>query len=203
MKTFWNKRYSQKEWSYGWQPNVYLKEKLTILPPGKILFPAEGEGRNAVFASTLGWDTSAFDYSEQGQLKAYELAKDLNTTIDYKLASFLEEDYPKESFDVICNIFVHFKPDIKTQMHQRLNTYLKKGGLFIMEVFSKDHLELSRKNPKVGGPDSTEPMYSLEEVKQLFPHFEIIELKKEKVHLQEGLYHVGESSVIRFVGRKL
>ena len=47
----WNDRYSANEFAYGEQPNNYLKEQLEKLPVGTILFPAEGEGRNAVFAA--------------------------------------------------------------------------------------------------------------------------------------------------------
>jgi hypothetical protein len=59
----WNDRYSKEEFAFGVHPNDYLKEQLEKLPIGKILFPAEGEGRNAVFAAKLGWTVSAFDIS--------------------------------------------------------------------------------------------------------------------------------------------
>jgi hypothetical protein len=59
----WNERYSKNEFAYGEAPNNYLKEQLEKLSAGAILFPAEGEGRNAVFAATLGWKVSAFDIS--------------------------------------------------------------------------------------------------------------------------------------------
>jgi hypothetical protein len=54
QKDFWNDRYSRKEFIYGIAPNEYLKEKLQEIKPGKILFAAEGEGRNAVFAAKTG-----------------------------------------------------------------------------------------------------------------------------------------------------
>ncbi|HRG90952.1 MAG TPA: hypothetical protein PLW44_18145, partial [Chitinophagales bacterium] len=51
----WDERYSNNEFAYGTQPNNYLKEQLQKLNPASILFAAEGEGRNAVYAATLGW----------------------------------------------------------------------------------------------------------------------------------------------------
>ena len=54
----WNDRYSKTEFAYGEQPNNYLKEQLEKLDVGSIPFPAEGEGRNAVFAAKLGWTVS-------------------------------------------------------------------------------------------------------------------------------------------------
>jgi len=49
----WNERYSKAEFAYGELPNEYLKEQIAKLKIGSILFPAEGEGRNAVYAATL------------------------------------------------------------------------------------------------------------------------------------------------------
>jgi hypothetical protein len=66
----WNERYANEEFAYGEEPNNYLKEQLTKLDAGKILFPAEGEGRNAVFAAKEGWTVSAFDISNEGLRKA-------------------------------------------------------------------------------------------------------------------------------------
>lgn len=66
----WNSRYSDTAYAYGKSPNQFLKEQLEKLPIGNILFPAEGEGRNAVFAATLGWKVSAFDISDEGLKKS-------------------------------------------------------------------------------------------------------------------------------------
>jgi hypothetical protein len=53
-------RYRDEAFAYGEEPNSYLKEQLVKLPIGTILFPAEGEGRNAVFAATFRLECSAF-----------------------------------------------------------------------------------------------------------------------------------------------
>ena len=71
MLAHWNDRYSNPEYAYGTAPNEWFKEQLTHLPgKGRILLPAEGEGRNAVFAAKQGWEVSAFDPSEAGREKA-------------------------------------------------------------------------------------------------------------------------------------
>ena len=67
MKEFWNERFSKKEYAYGIEPNAFLKSELLKLKPGKILFPAEGEGTNSVFAATLGWNVVAFDNGREGR----------------------------------------------------------------------------------------------------------------------------------------
>ena len=71
MNNFWNERYSAHEYAFGTEPNVFFAGELRKLPrPGHILFPCEGEGRNAVYAAEQGWTVEAFDLSEMGKRKA-------------------------------------------------------------------------------------------------------------------------------------
>ncbi|WP_158974963.1 bifunctional 2-polyprenyl-6-hydroxyphenol methylase/3-demethylubiquinol 3-O-methyltransferase UbiG [Cellulophaga sp. L1A9] len=198
----WNTVFSADEYAYGEGPNEYLKEQLKNITPGKLLFAAEGEGRNAVYAATLGWNVSAFDISEQGKEKALKLAKANNVALDYSVGELPSLNYAKESFDAIALIYAHFLPELKAEYHKELCNLLKKGGLVILEAFSKNHLKYRAANPKVGGPQNIDFLFSIEEIKSDFMNFEIIELVEKEIALNEGLYHNGIGSVIRFVGRK-
>ncbi|HQW43318.1 MAG: class I SAM-dependent methyltransferase [Chitinophagaceae bacterium] len=198
----WNDRYSANEFAYGEQPNNYLKEQLEKLPVGTILFPAEGEGRNAVFAATLGWAVSAFDISTEGKKKALQLAAKNNITIDYEVGSLEELQYTHEQFDAIALIYAHFPAAIKSSLHKALDKYLRKGGIIIFEAFSKNHLAYQAKNENIGGPKDIESLFSTDEIRSDFANYEIIELVEKEIELNEGLYHNGKGSVIRFVGRK-
>lgn len=59
MKEFWNDRYSRNDFAYGEEPNEYFKEQLAKINPGRILLPADGEGRNGVFAAKKGWQVES------------------------------------------------------------------------------------------------------------------------------------------------
>jgi hypothetical protein len=198
----WNDRYSAPEFAYGEQPNNYLKKQLEKLNAGTILFPAEGEGRNAVFAATLGWFVSAFDISEEGKKKALRLAETNQVTIDYQVGELQVLNYSAEQFDAIALIYAHFPAAIKSAYHRALDKYLRKGGLVIFEAFSKKHLDYLSRNEKVGGPKEVDMLFSIDELKSDFANYEIIELEETVIELKEGLFHNGEGSVIRFVGRK-
>jgi len=198
----WNDRYSSEEFAYGTAPNKYLKEQLEKLKTGSILFPAEGEGRNAVFAAQLGWKVSAFDISAEGRNKALKLAEANNVVIDYQVGELETLNYQAEQFDVIALIYAHFPAAIKSSIHQTLETYLRKDGYIIFEAFSKKHLEYLAINDKVGGPKDIESLFSIEEIQSDFPDYEIIQLEEKVIELNEGLFHNGKGSVIRFVGKK-
>ena len=198
----WDDRYGKTEFAYGEQPNNFLKEQLIKIPVGTILFPAEGEGRNAVYAAALDWTVDAFDQSIEGEKKALKLAEKHHVSINYMAGEFRSLTYTENQFDALALIYAHFPADKKSSYHKILTTYLRPGGIVIFEAFSKRHLDYNRINEKVGGPKDLETLFSIEEIKSDFENFEIIELEEKEIQLNEGLFHNGLGMVIRFVGRK-
>jgi SAM-dependent methyltransferase len=198
----WNSRYSSDDFAYGEQPNNYLKEQLEKLPTGSILFAAEGEGRNAVFAARLGWQVAAFDISTEGKAKALRLAEANHVTINYQVGELAALDFHTGQFDAVALIYAHFPASIKSLYHKTLGKYLRSGGLIIFEAFSKNHLAYLAKNENVGGPKDINMLFSIRELQSDFVDYEIIELEEKEIELQEGQFHNGTGSVIRFVGRK-
>ena len=133
-------------------PNEFFKKQIGQLSPGKLLFPAEGEGRNAVYAAGLGWEVSAFDISEEGRRKALKLARIHQVAIDYRMSDWQNVSYPEEAFDALAFIFVHLPSAQRYLFHEKMQKYLKPGGILIMEAFSKNHLVYNQVNEKAGGP---------------------------------------------------
>ncbi|MEE9438854.1 MAG: class I SAM-dependent methyltransferase [Saprospiraceae bacterium] len=194
MKEFWDKRYGEKEMAYGEEPNNFFATQISKLQTGNLLLPAEGEGRNAIYSAKLGWDVYAFDISIEGKIKAELMALKSNVVIDYKVGGFDKVIYEKNSFDCIGLIFAHFPKHLKSEYHKRLDVYLKKDGIVILEGFSKKQLEYNSKNPKAGGPKNVDMLFSIEEIKQDFGNYEIIELSENEIILNEGAYHNGKES---------
>ncbi|MHB8261121.1 MAG: class I SAM-dependent methyltransferase [Bacteroidia bacterium] len=202
MKEFWNERYSQEAFAFGEKPNEYFKEQILKWQPGSILFPAEGEGRNAVYAAQLGWNVSAFDISEEGKNKAKKLSEKHQVNIDYLVGELTDLNYKEQQFDAIVLIYAHFPSSIRSMYHKRFTNLLKKDGIVILEAFSKKHIDYNSKNEKVGGPKDVTMLYSIDEIKTDFVDFEILELIETEIELNEGLYHIGLGSIVRFIGRK-
>ncbi|MDN3654169.1 class I SAM-dependent methyltransferase [Ferruginibacter paludis] len=202
-KNMWDERYKETTYAYGKGPNVFFKEWLEKFTPGTILMPADGEGRNGVFAACLGWKVTSFDLSIEGKAKALALAKEFSVTLDYIVADLEQLDLNNESFDAIGLIYAHFAADKKEVYHAKLNKYLKPGGLIILEAFSKNHIALNECNPSVGGPKDIDMLYSKGQILADFGSYELLILEEEEIELNEGKYHIGKGSVIRFVGRKM
>lgn len=193
---FWNERYAQKEFAYGTQPNVFFKEQLDQLEAGNILLPAEGEGRNAVYAAAQGWDVVAFDISKSGEKKARQLSAAQQVAINYQVTGVLEFT-SQQQFDVIALSYAHFPANIRKQAHQHLLQFLKPNGFVIFEAFAKAQL-----GKPSGGPKNIEMLFSIEEIKDEFPQLDFNLLSEEHINLSQGTYHQGKADVIRFMGIK-
>lgn len=201
-KTFWDERYGSESYVYGHQPNHFFQEQLTVLAPGRILMPAEGEGRNGVFAARQGWEVSAFDLSEVGRRKALDWASENGVSLDYQVIQAEEVTYPTGHFDALGLIFANFGASHRPEIHQKLLTFLKPGGWVIFESYSKEQLEY-QKRYNSGGPQNAEMLFSEAEIRSEFAGLEFVRLEKTEVVLQEGTGHQGPASMIRFVGRKV
>ncbi|MDF1547093.1 MAG: class I SAM-dependent methyltransferase [Bacteroidales bacterium] len=197
MKEFWDSRYAEKEFAYGELPNSYFKQELEKLTPGKLLLPAEGEGRNAVFAAKLGWDVQAVDLSEKGKEKTLRLAAKNNVSIKYHVSNLLDYQYIKNGYDAVVLIFAHFPSEMRNIIHKKLIYSLKSGGIILMEVFSKK--QITRES---GGPKSIELLYDINELLLDFEDFEILEATETQTELDEGTFHRGIAEVIRIKAQK-
>lgn len=201
-KNMWDDRYKEQEYVYGKGPNMFFKEWLQKIEHGSILMPADGKGRNGVFAAQLGWQVTSFDLSVEGKSKALELAKENQVTINYIVGDLEQLKFETASFDAIGLVYAHFGAEKKSISHKKLNEYLKPGGIIIFEAFSKKHLHFNELNSKVGGPKDIDMLFSIAEIEADFENFDISILEEKEILLDEGKYHIGKGSVIRFVGRK-
>lgn len=164
--------------------------------------PADGEGRNGVYAATLGWSVTSFDLSAEGKTKALSLAEEYNVGITYLVGDFELISFDEEKFDAVGLIYAHIDAAKKQLFHQQINDLLKPAGIILLEAFSKSHINYNEINPKVGGPRDVEMLYSTEEILSDFVNYDILLLEEIEITLNEGIYHTGIGSVIRFVGRK-
>jgi SAM-dependent methyltransferase len=189
MKEFWDTRYREEDYAYGEVPNAFFKNTLPSFTPGKILLPAEGEGRNAVFAASLGWEVFACDLSDSGREKALKLAAKQGVSIQYEVGDLEEIALEEAQFDAVGLIYAHFPPAKKTSFHQKIYRALKPGGVLMLEGFSKSHLAYHQRDERVGGPNDLGRLFSVEELLQDFEGIEIRELYEQELYLEEIGYH--------------
>ena len=175
----------------------FLQSQLGSIPKGTLLFPAEGEGRNAVYAAQQGHEVHAFDLSTEGQEKAQALATERQVTVHYSVGPLETLGYKEASFDGLVLIYAHFPAAVRKAYHQQLVSYVKEGGTIVFEAFSEDQLQYTS-----GGPKDVAMLFTEATVREEFPSLHFTYLETVVVDLDEGPYHQGKGSVVRFVGVK-
>jgi hypothetical protein len=122
----WDERYRQDAFVYGEEPNLFFRQQLDALgsPNDRtILLPADGEGRNGVYAATKGWNVTSFDLSSAGRDKAMKLVNRKRRTSDtnedilfrYDVGNLQTMNYAPDSFDVMALTYAHFPADKKPE----------------------------------------------------------------------------------------
>lgn len=197
MQSFWDQRYSEEGFAYGNQPNVFMAQQLAQLKPGDALFPAEGEGRNAVYAAAMGWKAMAYDSSVEGKKKALQLAKQKEVPLTYISASHEQFPFEEASADLVVLIFVHVPLAQRSLLHQNCWKALRPGGHLLLEGFAKEQLGLSS-----GGPQDASMLFSLDELKNDFPAAEFLVAESGTTTLHEGPYHEGRAETVRLLAKK-
>lgn len=195
--TFWDERYSTDEYIYGKVPNEFFKEYIEKLTPGKIFLPAEGEGRNGVYAASLGWIVDATDQSIAGKNKALNLSKEFGVSLNYTVCDISEYELPENHYDAAAIIYMHLPLDLRISIHHKIVKSIKHNGLIIFEVYSKEQY-----GKTTGGPQELDMLYTVDDIERDFKTLRTILAESKTLFLNEGIKHSGESSVIRYVGIK-
>lgn len=195
-KEEWNNRYAEPECIYGLEPNVFLREQLSLLHPGYLLLPGEGEGRNALWAARNGWRVLAFDFSYSALNKALKLLGREGVDVMYSLNS-AETFRPYWKFDAIGLIYFHLAREVRIDFHRKIAGWLNPGGTLIMECFHPE--QIGRDS---GGPKNPDMLPSHNDLINDFINLKIDTLNKEEILLNEGLLHQGKAVVTRLIARK-
>jgi SAM-dependent methyltransferase len=197
MKEMWDQRYAEPEFAYGKSPNRYLASQLQNLEAGKLLLPGEGEGRNAIYAASLGWEVEAFDLSSVAREKALAWARDEKLKLNYQSCGLGEFDFGRDRFDAVGLVYFHAPPSEREYLHSRVVQALKPGGNLIIQAFHTSQLGKAS-----GGPQNEAFLFDKDLLEKDFEALDILELEVVEESLDEGIYHQGLASIINFVGQK-
>lgn len=118
--------------TFNTQPNRLLVEAIKGRAPGKALDIAMGQGRNAVYLATQGWNVTGFDVSAVGLRTAQQLAKSRSVRIEAVHASDEDFEFGDARWDLIAMIYA-----IEKRSVHRIRRALKPGGVAVIEAGHK------------------------------------------------------------------
>ena len=126
----WDEKYQGKELVWSADPNQFLPLAVTDLPVGKSLDLACGEGRNAIWLASQGWDSTAVDFSDVGLKKGQAIAENEGLTVNWVLSDVLTY-HPDERFDLIIIFYVHLPSDQLDVIFKTSRELLAPGGKIV------------------------------------------------------------------------
>ncbi|MFA9462503.1 class I SAM-dependent methyltransferase [Thiohalorhabdus sp. Cl-TMA] len=196
--SFWDERYQAREFAYGTAPNDFLVENAAYLPPrGRLLLPADGEGRNSVWLAERGYRPTAVDFSSVGLEKARTLAAERGVAIETVHTDLTDWDWPEDTFDGVVAVFCHLPPGHRQYVHRAMLGALRPGGRLLLEAYTPDQLAY-----RTGGPPVEEMLYSRAALEEDFAGAAILHLEEKVRPVMEGKYHHGDGAVIQLVAER-
>jgi SAM-dependent methyltransferase len=139
----WDERFKEKKFALGKRANAFLRTHVGLLPKGKALDIATGEGRNAVFLAQHGFHVDAVDISGEGLKKVEKLAREFEVKIQTVLADLNTYPIKRGRYDLIANFYF-----LDRSLIPKIKKGLKKGGMVIFETYLLEQRALGTVGPK-------------------------------------------------------
>ncbi len=142
-KERWDAKYENEVFIFGTEPISFIRNNLKLLPKGKVLDIAMGEGRNGVYLAANGFEVEGIDISEVGLKKAHKLAEQNNTKITTRVVDLENAQLEKDKYDVVlCTYYM------QRNLIPQMKDAVKKGGVVVFETYNEDYLKYRKFNPK-------------------------------------------------------
>jgi SAM-dependent methyltransferase len=193
----WDARYAEDGWAFGTEPNDFLREHAHLLPRGRVLCLAEGEGRNAVHLATLGYEVTAVDASGVGLDKARALAAGRGVAIETIVADLATFAIEPGRWQGIVSIFAHVPAQVRTRMHAACVAGLAPGGVFLCEGYTPEQAAHG-----TGGPTDPSKFFTLDALLHELAGLDWLFARLLERDVIEGRFHHGRSSVVQVAGTK-
>ena len=98
---FFDRTYSSAAPRFNTEPNALLVEAVRDLKPGRALDIHMGQGRNAVFLASKGWQVTGFDFSAEGIRAARDAAKKAGVSVTALVRRHEDFDFGLAQWDLV------------------------------------------------------------------------------------------------------
>jgi 2-polyprenyl-3-methyl-5-hydroxy-6-metoxy-1,4-benzoquinol methylase len=164
----WDRRYAEVENLWAVKPNRFLVAETEGLEPGRALDLACGEGQNAIWLASLGWDVTGVDFSEVAIAKARLRAERDAVDADFVCADLRDYEPETGAFDLVVVLYLHITADERRAVLARAAAALSPRGTFVFVGH-----DLTNLTDGVGGPSDPRLLCTPDEIASELPGLEI------------------------------
>lgn len=134
-KAFWEERYRGHTTAGGRRPNPQLVAEAADLAPGTALDAGCGEGADAIWLASHGWQVTAVDIATAALRHAREhaetLGADVSGRIDWVSADLTSWTPTEEHYDLVSTHYVHLAAS-RDALFRRLAAAVAPGGTLLI-----------------------------------------------------------------------
>lgn len=152
----WDERYATDELVWSAEPNRFVAEELSDLPPGRAVDLAAGEGRNAIWLARRGWRVTAVDFSAVALDKGARLAGE--TEVEWVVGDATEWR-AEQPLDLALIAYLQLPAAQRRAAHRNAVESLRPGGTFLLVAHDSTNLAEG-----TGGPQDPTVLMSAEDV---------------------------------------
>ena len=164
----WDRRYAAVENLWATRPNRFLVAEVAEISPGRALDLACGEGQNAIWLASLGWDVVGVDYSEVAIAKARARAERDGVEAEFVCADLVGYTPDPQTFDLVLVLYLHIPADQRRRVLERAAAAVAPGGTFVFVGH-----DVTNMTEGVGGPSDPRILCTPEEIAAELPGLEI------------------------------
>jgi len=159
----WDSRYDQTDlmWSQG--PNQWIEQVTAELPPGMALDLAAGEGRNAIWLASRGWEATALDFSTVALERAARIASerlgDGATRFTTQCEDLFTYSPDPRAYDLVIVVYLQVAANQRTRVMRAAAEAVAPGGTLVVTAHDTENAAAGH-----GGPQDPAVLYSAADV---------------------------------------
>ena len=152
----WDERYAASELVWSREPNQFVARECADLLPGRAVDLAAGEGRNAIWLASQGWEVTAVDFSQVAIDKGRRLDTDGRVTWECADATTWTSPDP---LDLAVIAYLQLPAEQRARAHRAAFDALGSGGTFLLVAHDTTNLAEG-----TGGPQDERVLMTAEDV---------------------------------------
>ncbi|WP_258062476.1 bifunctional 2-polyprenyl-6-hydroxyphenol methylase/3-demethylubiquinol 3-O-methyltransferase UbiG [Arthrobacter sp. B0490] len=160
---FWDDRYRQRARIWSGSPNRQLVDVAEALPPGRALDVGCGEGADAAWLASRGWDVLGIDVSEvalsRARLHADELDPSIAERLTWRRADLLAAPDLPHDLDLVSIQFMHLPEPERSRVFRSLSALVGVGGSLLIVAHDPSDLHSG-----VGRPHQADLFFTPQEI---------------------------------------
>lgn len=158
----WDEHYAVSDMLCSGEPNVWVEELAESLPAGRLLDLAGGEGRNALWLASRGWDATIVDCSQSALDRATQCAEQLPRArgrVHVLRADVRKHVPPRQAYDLVLIAYLHLpRAERSAAVNLAVGAVAPGGHLMVVGHDIRNLTE------GVGGPQDPELLFAPQDI---------------------------------------